>query len=510
MKESAGARVRLGARQLTRRYGPVVANDRIDFAAAPGTIHAVVGGNGAGKSTLMRILQGVDSPDEGEVILNDEPVRLTGPADAFRRGVGMVHQEFMLAPPLTLLENLILAREPVSRGLLDRRAALASAEALAASAGVSLDWDLRVADAPVHVRQILEILRLLHRGADALILDEPTAVLAPQQIADLLALLRKLRGEGRTILFISHKLEEVMSVADAITVMRGGRVVLTTRPSDTSFGALAEAMVGEPVEAPRIVSRPRAAAQPILSARGLAASDAMGANRLGPVDLDIFPGEIVGVAGVGGNGQDELLGCLAGLAEPSGGALAFRGQSMRGRSAGDWRAAGVGYVSADRAHEGLCLTASIRDNLLAGRERDPEFSRFGRLKGRAIRLGAERALKRLSVRYGALGDAVASLSGGNQQRVAISREFERNPAVLIAAQPTRGVDIAGEAFIHAQLAEYRDRGGAVLLVSESLDEVLALSDRVLVLYNGRFTAEAERAQASPEAIGRLMLGQRAA
>jgi len=507
---NANVRARLGARQLTRRYGPVVANDRIDFAAAPGTIHAVVGGNGAGKSTLMRILQGVDQPDEGSVILNDEPVRLSGPADAFRRGIGMVHQEFMLAPPLTLLENLILAREPMSYGLIDRRAALAAGEALAATAGVRIDWSLRVADAPVHVRQILEILRLMYRGADVLILDEPTAVLAPQQIEELLALMRKLKAEGRTILFISHKLEEVMSVADAISVMRAGQVVTTTRPSETSPAALAEAMVGEPVETPRIASRPRASTTPLLSARALVAHDSLGARRLGPVDIDIFPGEIVGIAGVGGNGQDELVGCVAGLVAPSAGALTFAGEDMAGKRAERFRSAGVGYVSADRAEEGLCLTASIRDNFIAGRERSPDYSRLGWLRPGAIRASTKRAMQRLSVRYGDIANPVSSLSGGNQQRVVIARELEREPKLLIAAQPTRGVDIAGAAFIHAQIASFRDRGGAVLLVSEQLDELLALSDRVLAIYGGAFVGETARGAANIETIGLMMLGQRAA
>ena len=236
MTETARVEVRLGARRVTRAFGPVLANDRVDLSVAPTTIHAVVGGNGAGKSTLMRILQGVDRPDEGSVILDDRPVRLTGPADAYARGIGMVHQEFMLAPPLTLLENLVLAREPVGfGGLIDWRAAQAEADRLAKIAGVTIDWRLRVVDAPVHVRQALEILRLLYRGADVLILDEPTAVLAPAQIEDLLALMRKLKAEGRTILFISHKLEEVMSIADAITIMRAGRVVETTTPAMTSL-----------------------------------------------------------------------------------------------------------------------------------------------------------------------------------------------------------------------------------------------------------------------------------
>lgn len=510
MREPSGVAVRLGARGVTRRFHLVIANDRVDFSVAPQTIHAVVGGNGAGKSTLMRILQGVDAPDEGTVILDDRPVQFEGPADAFAHGVGMVHQEFMLAPPLSLLENLILAREPVTfGGLIDQRKAEAEAARVAALAGVTIDWRLEAADAPIHVRQILEILRLLFRGADVLILDEPTAVLAPSQIDDLLALMRKLKAEGRTIVFISHKLEEVLNVADTITVMRSGRVVATTTPAATSVAELARAMVGEPVETARVEPRPRPAGAPMFGARDLVGVDAVGFERLGPVDINVFRGEIVGVAGVGGNGQDELVACASGLSVPVAGTIAFDGQDLTGSPTSRFRAAGVGYISADRGEEGLCLTASIRDNFVAGRERGPAFSHFGLLQRRVIDAEAQTALMRLSVRFGTLSDPAGSLSGGNQQRLAIARELEREPKLLVAAQPTRGVDIAGTAFIHGLIAAFRDRGGAVLMVSESLDEILALSDRIICLYKGRIVGEVGRAEARVDTLGRMMLGQRA-
>jgi ABC-type uncharacterized transport system ATPase subunit len=500
--------VRLGARGVTRSFGAVVANDRVDLSIAPKTIHAVVGGNGAGKSTLMRILQGVDAPDEGAVILDDHPVRFEGPADAFAHGVGMVHQEFMLAPPLSLLENLILAREPATfGGLIDWRRAEAEAARVAALAGVTIDWRLKAGDAPIPMRQILEILRLLYRGADVLILDEPTAVLAPAQIDDLLALMRKLKAEGRTIVFISHKLEEVLKVADVITVMRSGRVVATTTPADTSVAALARAMVGEAVEIARVEPHPRQACGLLFSARGLVGVDPLGFERLGPVDIDVFRGEIVGVAGVAGNGQEELVACASGLAVPVAGTIAVGGQDLTGAPASRFRAAGVGYVSADRGEEGLCIAASIRDNFVAGREGEPPFSHFGLLRREAIDAEAQRTLERLSVRFGALGDPARSLSGGNQQRLAIARELDREPRLLVAAQPTRGVDIAGTAFIHGLIAAFRDRGGAVLLVSESLDEILGLSDRVVCIYRGRIVGEVSRADASLERVGRMMLGQ---
>jgi simple sugar transport system ATP-binding protein len=503
--------VRLGARGVTRRFGAVVANDSVDLCVAPRTIHAVVGGNGAGKSTLMRILQGVDAPDAGTVIIDDFPVRLSGPADAFARGVGLVHQEFMLAPPLSLIENLILGSEPVRIGsLIDRSKAEAEANRVAALAGVRINWRAKAADVSIHVRQIHEILRLLYRGADVLILDEPTAVLAPTQIEDLLNLMRKLKAEGRTIVFISHKLEEVMSIADTITVMRSGRVVATTTPAKTCLSQLAQAMVGEAVEPAYVERRQLSSGEPMFAVRGLVGADRMGFERLGPVNLEIFPGEIVGIAGVGGNGQDELVACAAGLAAPVTGQIFFDRLDLTGASAADFRAAGVGYISADRAGEGLCLAASIRDNFVAGREREPKFSRFGVMRLPAIDAAAMHALKLLSVRFGALADPAAILSGGNQQRLVLARELERNPRLLVAAQPTRGVDIAGSAFIHRRLGDFRNRGGAVLLVSESLDEILALSDRIVCLYNGKIVGEMLRSEASVGALGQLMLGQRAA
>jgi simple sugar transport system ATP-binding protein len=501
--------VRLGARGVTRRFGRVIANDRIDFAAAPGTIHAIVGGNGAGKTTLMRILQGLEQPDEGEIIVDDQPVRFANPAESFARGIGMVHQEFMLVPDLTLLENLILGREPMKHGLVDRAAALISARQLEKQAGVELDWDVKVAQAPVHLRQILEILRLLYRGADVLILDEPTSVLAPQQVHDLLDLLRRLRHEGRTIFFISHKLDEVLAIADRITVLRAGRAVANTTPAETDAAALAQLMVGEPVEHPHRSTAKVAGAEPVLSVRGLAALDTRGTRRLLGIDLDIRRGEIVGIAGVSGSGQDELVEAITGLRRPVAGTIAFGGTDVTHASIAARREAGIGYLSADRAHEGLCTTATIRDNVIAGSHRQPPFERHGILYPALVRDHVRAVLTRFAVIYGADTDPVGSLSGGNQQRVAIARELDRAPKLLVAAQPTRGVDIAGIASIHRQILAYRESGGSVLLVSEELEELLALSDRIVVLHHGTVSGELAGDGASLAQVGKLMLGQAA-
>jgi simple sugar transport system ATP-binding protein len=501
--------VRLGARGVTRRFGRVIANDRVDFAAAPGTIHAIVGGNGAGKTTLMRILQGLERPDEGDIIVDDQPVTFANPAESFAKGIGMVHQEFMLVPDLTLLENLILGREPMKHGLVDREAALASARALEKQAGVTLDWDVKVAQAPVHLRQILEILRLLYRGADVLILDEPTSVLAPQQVHDLLDLLRRLRREGRTIVFISHKLDEVLAIADRITVLRAGRAVANTTPAETDAAALAQLMVGEPVEHPKRTGLKVADAAPVLVVRGLAAFDTRGVKRLLGIDLDVHRGEVVGIAGVSGSGQNELVEAVTGLRRVAGGTVQFDGKDVTYAAVAARRDAGMGYLSDDRAHEGLCTAATIRDNTIAGRHRQPPFVHHGILNPRVVRDHVRQVLTRFAVVYGADTDPVSSLSGGNQQRVAIARELDCNPKLLVASQPTRGVDIAGIAAIHRQILAYRDAGGAVLLVSEELEELLALSDRIVVLHHGHVSGVLDGDRSDHAQIGRLMLGQAA-
>jgi len=498
--------IRLGAQGVTRRFGALVANDGITFRAHRGTIHAIVGGNGAGKSTLMRILQGMDRPDEGVVLVDGMPAVFFGPADAFQKGIGMVHQEFMLVPGLTLLENLVLAQEPLD-GLrrIDRKAAFDAARKLEREAGVTLDWDMPVDDAPVHVRQIVEILRLLYRGADVLILDEPTAVLAPAQVQELIVLLQKLRSEGRTILFISHKLDEVMALADEITVIRAGKVIGAMKTAETSKAALAEMMIGEILSRPN--ARPSAVGRTVLELRGLAAKDARGVLRLKELDLDIRAGEIVGIAGVAGNGQDELIAAVTGLGRIERGSVKLDGEDVTKLGLRARRERGLSYLSPDRAAEGLCLAAPISENLIAGRHRAPALCKGGVLQKGAIKRHVETLLDRFSVKRASSALPISSLSGGNQQRVAMARELDGDPKLLVACQPTRGVDIRGIAFIHQCLLDYREAGGAVLVISEELDELIALSDRIVVLYDGRVTGEVLRGSAKVEELGRMMLGE---
>lgn len=501
--------IRLGAHRVTRRFGSLVANDAIDFKARRGTVHAIVGGNGAGKSTLMRMLQGVDRPDGGIIIVDGLPVVFQGPGDAFARGIGMVHQEFMLVPGLTLLDNLILAKEPVKGlGRIDRDAALAEARRLEKLAGVTLEWDTLEEDAPVHVRQIVEILRLLYRGADVLILDEPTAVLAPAQVQELISLLKKLRDEGKTILFISHKLDEVLSLADDITVIRSGKVVASLPVAEADKGKLAELMVGE------ILARPTAQEASygavVLELNAVSARPGRGTAGLKDLDLTVRAGEIVGIAGVAGNGQDELAAVVTGLRAATGGTITISGRDVTRMPLVERRAAGLAYLSPDRAAEGLCLSASIADNTIAGHHRRPQFNRSGILRRGAIGNHVEALLDRFAVKRGSSELPAGSLSGGNQQRVAVARELDGDPRIMLACQPTRGVDIRGIAFIHQCLLDFRKSGGAVLLISEELEELITLSDRIVVLYGGEQTGEMNRSSARPEAIGRLMLGSRAA
>jgi len=471
-------------------------------------VHALVGENGAGKTTLMRMLFGLDRPTEGTVVLDDAPVALASPADAAARGIGMVHQEFKLVDELTALENLVLGREPMRRGRIDWAAAREQARELARESGAGLDWDRPVAELPVEARQRLEILRLLHRRADVLILDEPTAVLGPAQVDDLLELLRGLRDRGRTIVFISHKLREVLQLADTVSVLRGGRLVETLPAAAADRDTLVTLMVGE---RPPVVSlaHQRAAAPahspaPALAAQSLGLVDRDGRRRLDDVDLTVRPGEIVGLAGVAGNGQDELVETLVGLRRPTSGTVAIDGRDVTARSVAGRRRAGLGFIPADRRGEGLAIDSSVADNAIAGLHRSDRVARGGWLKPGARERVAQAIVDAYQVRCASLKLAAGRLSGGNQQRLIMGRELAREPRLLIVSQPTRGVDVKGAAYIHGQLLALRERGVGVLLISEELDELAALSDRVVVIAGGRIAGEVAGPAPDLNAVGALM------
>lgn len=484
--------VRLGARGVSRAFGPVRANENVSVEVHAGTVHAVVGENGAGKTTLMRILYGLDQPDSGTVVLDDRPVRLRGPADGIAHGIGLVPQELAMIGSLTLLENLVLGAEPRRGPRVDWAKARAEAEELASRVGVDLPWTAVAGTVSISVRQQVEILRALRRGADVLILDEPTAALAPAQVEDLLRLLRGLRDDGRTVVFISHKVDEVLAVADEITVLRGGKVVTTRRADAVDRAELIELIVGEHVPM-----------------TGFVPSSGIGDEVLtvdGSIALSVRAGEIVGVAGVAGSGQDELVERVVGL-RPADGRITLAGNDISALPVDRRRAAGLGYISGERRAEGLSTDASLADNAIAGAHRD--IGRRGWLAPSAVRRYAKRVLDGYSVRYGRMAAAARTLSGGNQQRVVIGRELDREPALLVAAGPTRGVDVLGMAFIHDQLRALRDKGSAILLVSEQLDELLDLSDRIVVLHGGEVAGELPGGPRSRSAVGALMLGRKA-
>ncbi|MCY6380196.1 ABC transporter ATP-binding protein [Hoeflea prorocentri] len=504
--------VRLGAVSLSKRYGAVQANRNVTLSIAPNEIHAIVGENGAGKSTLMRMLQGMEQPDDGHVVLDDQPVYLTGPQDAFRLGIGMVHQEFMLAPDLTLLENLVLGDEPaaVSLGPLSRidwGVARRDADRLAKQASIDIDWDRRAGSTPVHIRQFVEIVRLLRRGARVLILDEPTAVLAPQQVDDLIGLLKTLRDGGTTILFISHKLKEVMALADQVSVMRRGEICFSSAVAETDINTIASHVIGgnERQAAPQQADDNHETGDVVLDVKELDVPALDKSHPLHAINLEVRRGEIVGIAGVSGNGQHELIECLVGLRAASGGSVSLMGENISSKSNGDRRTRGMSYVSADRAHEGLALAASIQTNVIAGSQRSGQLKSGIMLSLPALRREALKRLKALNVVYGDVADPVSSLSGGNQQKLVFAREIASDPSLLIVSQPTRGVDLNGIAAIHTILRQFRAAGGAVLLVSEELEEILEISDRILVMAGGQIVGERQAAQTDITDIGKLML-----
>jgi general nucleoside transport system ATP-binding protein len=513
-------RPHLVLRGITKRYGSVVANDGVDLSIARGSIHAVVGENGAGKSTLMAVVFGLVSPDEGTIELAGEAIRPSGPHDALARGVGMVQQRFQLLEGLTALENLVLGHEPARGPLLDQQAALRRAEELASSLRIRMPWQRPVRLLSVGQRQRLEILRLLYRDASLLILDEPTTVLAPHEVEDLFTVLRRLREQGRTVIFISHKLREVQAIADRVTVMRSGRIVETLDARALDIGRVAELMVGDPrfaslaIDA-RSADEPavggaesgRAGGESLLRLEDVRVRGLVGDVALAGIEFEIAPGEIFGVAGVEGNGQRELVETIVGLRRPDSGRVTIAGRNVTRASVGARRAAGLAFISEDRDGEGVNLDGSIRDSLIALRFRRSPLSRFSVLRFAQIRRFVRSLMERFGVRGAGESATVRSLSGGNVQRTVLARELEGAPRVVVAAHPTRGVDVRGIAFVHEQLRAIRDGDGAVLLISEELDELLALSDRLVVLYEGRIVGALSRADFGDRArIGRLIAG----
>jgi ABC-type uncharacterized transport system ATPase subunit len=497
-------------RGITKEWPGVVANDHVNFAVRKGEIHALVGENGAGKTTLMNILYGLIKPNSGTIAIDGQLAHIGGPRDAIARGIGMVHQHFMLIPVFSVDENIMLGREPVTTGdFYDRARARQEIAALTKQYGLALDPNARTGNLPVGLQQRVEIVKVLYRGAEILILDEPTGVLTPQEASDLFRVLRELVKGGKTIIFISHKLKEVLEISDRITVMRRGKVVGELITSQTNEEEIARLMVGRDVLL-RVDKAPAKPGPVALRVEELTASSDQGVPALRGVSFELRAGEILGIAGVEGNGQSELVEVLAGTRRATGGKVFLGDRDITGFGARAIRGIGIGHIPEDRRGSGLVLNFSIANNLVLGRQRMPQFS----WRGLVLRLGeivawARRLIAEFDIRTPSEETPARSLSGGNQQKIIVAREMASQPRVLLAAQPTRGVDIGAIEFIHRRIVAQRDEGAAVLLISAELDEIRSLSDRIAVIYEGRIVS-IEPAHTAEERLGLLMTGGGAA
>jgi simple sugar transport system ATP-binding protein len=497
----------LELRGITKRFPGVVADDHVDFDLRRGEVHALLGENGASKSTLMNILYGLYKPDEGEIMIGGKPVSFHSAKDAIEAGIGMVHQHFMLIPVMTVAENIVLAQEPThTGGLLDFDAARERVRHLSQTFRFAIDPDARVEKISVGQQQRVEILKALYRRADILILDEPTAVLTPQEAQELFGILRTLVREGMSVIFISHKLNEVLELADRITVLRRGKRIDTIPREGATEEGLARMMVGRDVLL-RVEKRPAQPGDPLLEVRNVHVNDDRQLPAVRDVSLAVSAGEIVGIAGVEGNGQTELVEAITGLRHAESGEIVVGGRTIPHQTARRMLEAGVGHIPEDRQRRGLVLEFTIAENIALHDYCYPPDSRYGWLFPRRLVQAARRLIKEFDVRGGGPQTRASALSGGNQQKLVAAREVARDPKVLVAAQPTRGLDVGAIEFLHRRLVEERDEGRAILLISLELDEVLSLSDRILVMYEGRIVAE-HAAGATEEEIGVEMLGGR--
>ena len=505
MTETLARPPTLEMRGITKRYPGVVANDHIDLDIRPGEIHALLGENGAGKSTLMNILYGLATPDEGEILMDGQPITIRDPNDAIDRGISMVHQHFMLVPVLSVAENILLGDEPMANPVfLDRREAHDRIRELGARFGFEVDPDAKVGSLSVGWQQRVEILKALYRKATILVLDEPTAVLTPQETREIFAVLRQLTSElGTSVIFISHKLYEVLEIADRITVIRRGKVVGQRVPAETNEEDLAELMVGRDVNltVDRGESKPAAV---MLVAEDVKVNDDRGREVVHGVSFEVRSGEIFGIAGVAGNGQDELVETITGLRKTTGGRLTLGGSSITTASPRDLHAMGVGFVPADRHRFGLVLSFPLTDNIVLNDYQSEPYSRGLVRDDDAIRSRTEACITEFDVRTPSTQVPAGTLSGGNQQKIVVAREFGRELKLLVLDQPTRGLDVGSVEFIHSETIKRRDAGTAILLVSAELDEVLEVSDRIGVMYRGELVAVVDARTADKEEIGLLM------
>lgn len=490
---------------ITKKFPSVLANDSVDFDLRHGEVHALLGENGAGKTTLMNILYGLYRPDDGVIYRNGQLIALHSPKDAITNGIGMVHQHFMLIPVFTVTENIMLGAETVKNGVLARRKVSGQIRELSKQYGLDIDPDAYVRNLPVGIQQRVEIVKTLYRKADILILDEPTAVLTPQEVEDLFRIMRGLTAEGVSIIFITHKLKEVLAVADRITVMRAGRVVGTTTPAEADEHRLAAMMVGRDV----ILNVEKKASEPegeVLQVRQLHVADQRGLEAVSGVTFSVRAGEILGIAGVQGNGQTELVEALTGLRPTSSGQVILNDIDVTGKPPRPIIETGLAHIPEDRQRHGLVLSYPIADNLILCTYYLPPFGVRGVLRNRAVDEYARKLIQAFDVRTPSPYLAASKLSGGNQQKVIVARELSRPVHLLIANQPTRGLDVGSIEYIHHQIVDMRDQGVAVLLVSAELDEIMALADRIAVIYRGQIVAIVEAGQVTRAELGLLMAG----
>jgi len=490
---------------ITKRFPGVIANDNVNLAVEKGEIHAVCGENGAGKSTLMKILYGMQPPDEGQILVNDEAVSLTSPSDAIDLGIGMVHQHFMLADQLTVMENVILGSEPMKHGLIDFDGARTHLKAVSESYGLTIDPDDLVESLEVGERQRVEIIKVLYRGAEVLILDEPTAVLVPQEVEELFNNMRDLKAGGASIIFIDHKLDEVLEIADTITVIRQGHTVATVKPGDVTAHELAELMVGSELPSPQTTAS-TVTDDVTLEVEDLTVLDADDRAVVDNVSLRVRRGEILGIAGVEGNGQTELINAITGTEPQASGTLTLLGVDITHAGVGTRREAGLAYVPMDRHQEGLLLEAPLWENTALGHHTRPPFAKGIWFDRDGARQRTEEIRRDFDVRTPNVEVSAHALSGGNQQKLIIGKEMSSDPKLLIAAHPTRGIDVGAQAAVWQDIRDARAKGLATLLISADLDELIGLSDTIVVMLRGRLVATLDPATITPRDLGAYMTG----
>jgi general nucleoside transport system ATP-binding protein len=497
----------LELRGITKQFPGVLANDDVTLTARSGKVLALIGENGAGKSTLMNVLSGLYRPDAGEIIIDGKIKDFSGPGDAIEAGIGMVHQHFMLVPVFSVWENVVLGVEPVKGpGVLNRKEARTEVRDISQRYGLAVDPDALVEELPVGIQQRVEIIKVLLRGAKILVFDEPTAVLTPQEVEEFFGIVDELKGRGATIIFITHKLKEALAIADDITVLRGGKVAGHADPATATPEQLAAMMVGRDIDL--VVDKTAAApGEDVLSLRGVHMLDDYGRALLDHVDLTVRAGEIVGVAGIQGNGQTELVEAITGLLPLADGTVEFLGTDITDYSPRKRHEAGIAHVPEDRNHMGMVGSFSVAENLVLDSYYAPPFSRRGVMDGDAIRETAQTLVRDFDVRPPLIDNTGDALSGGNAQKMIVAREFSRDVPLVICAQPTRGIDVGSIEYIHEQIVRKRDEGKAILIVSTELDEIFALSDRIVVMFDGRIVAEKQAAETSPTEIGLYMAGK---